>query len=70
MISTDIKRIGFINAGGLMEVDPEILVQFVDSLKKHGKEHRDGVATKKEICAKILNVCTTNCDALQNLQLL
>ena len=42
-----------------MDVDPEILARFVDSLKLHGTEHTQGVGMKKEICATILNVRTT-----------
>ena len=39
-----------------MDVDPEILARFVDSIKEHGAEHTKGVAMQKGICATILKV--------------
>ena len=45
----------------IMDVDPEILARFVDSLKLHGEEHTQGVAMKKESCALILNVRAPAC---------
>ena len=47
----------------IMDVDPEILARFVESLKLHGAEHMQGVTMKKEICATILNVRANSEDA-------